>query len=142
MNGLRCPKCDLVNLLTAETCHRCGNSLLNLPKTAEVSVPIEQTFQARAFAPEISDAIPMDNELGRKTYFWYRVYCGVLVFLYVLFMGLGVLLAFVIPPDANSSAEENLIVGIVYIILGALFALVYIVALFLPRNPGIGSLEL
>ncbi len=135
MNGIRCPKCKLVNLLTAESCHRCGNSFANLPGTAHVSVPVEETFQARAFAPGNQSGIPMDNELGRKTYFWYRVYCAALALLYLLFMGLGIALTILRPESSGSSAAENVLLGTIYTILGAFFALVFIVALFLPRKP-------
>ena len=135
MNGIRCPKCDLVNLLTAESCHRCGNSFSNLPNTAKVSVPLEETFEGRAFAQQIEGPIPRDNELGRKTFFWYRVYCVVLIALYVCCMGLGILLIALEPETNSSTAQDNLIVGAIYGVFGAIFALVFIIALFLPRKP-------
>ncbi|MCB1023950.1 MAG: hypothetical protein KDB79_06165 [Acidobacteria bacterium] len=135
MNGIRCPKCDLVNLLAAEHCARCSTVLSDLPPTAQVSVPVDQMFQAQQFAAGHTETIPQDNELGRKTYFWYRVYCAVLVALYVFLMGLGVILIFFEPEPRTSSPDEDLIVGLVYIILGALFALVFLIAIFLPRKP-------
>ncbi len=135
MNGIRCPKCDLVNLLTASSCHRCGNSLANLPSSAAVSVPAEQLYHAQAFSSAVSNDIPHDNELGRKTHFWYRVYCGLLAGIYLLLMGIGLVLAIMQPESGNSTPQENVIVGIVYAILGAVFALIFLVALFLPRKP-------
>lgn len=135
MNGIRCPKCDLVNLLAAETCARCGVLLSGLPPTAQVSVPVDQMFQARQFTAHDSNNIPIDNELGRKTYFWYRAYCAVLVAIYVFAMGIGVLLIFFQPDPGSTSAGENIVAGLVYLIFGAVFALVFAVAIFLPRKP-------
>ena len=135
MNGLRCPNCELVNLLTAKSCHRCGTALSDLPDTAQVSVPVEELAQARGFSSGGSTGIPEDNELGAKTYFWYRVYCMVMVALYVMVMALGVILAVVQPESDTGSAEESLIMGLAYAIVGAIFAVVYAVALFLPRKP-------
>lgn len=134
MNGIRCPKCDLVNLLSADSCARCAAQLSELPSTAQVSVPVDQMFQARQFAGSDRSGIPEDNELGRKTFFWYRVYCGAMVAIYVLTMGLGAVLIFS-PPDPDSfSSAENTIAGSVYLVIGLVFAVVFAVALFLPRR--------
>ncbi len=135
MNGIRCPKCDLVNLIAAEYCARCSTLLSNLPPTAQVSVPVDQTFQAQQFASGDTNDIPMDNELGRKTYFWYRVYCAVLVAIYVFAMGLGVLLIYYQPEAGTSSPGESVIAGFVYLIFGAVFGIIFAVAIFLPRKP-------
>jgi hypothetical protein len=135
MNGLRCPKCELVNLLTAENCLRCGSSFSNLPSTAEVSVPAQELFEARSFSSDNPNPFHRDNELGRKTYFWYRVYCAVLVAIYLFLMGIGILLVFFQPESGANSPEENLIVGLVYAILGLVFAVIFLVAIFLPRKP-------
>lgn len=135
MNGLKCPNCELVNLIDAQQCHRCGNSLEDLPQTAQVSVPVDQTFRAQAYQPNISSDIPQNNDTGRKTFFWYRVYLTVLLVIYLLLTGFGIVLALFAPETPSQSSGENLIVGILYAIFGAIFAIAFAVALFLPRKP-------
>ena len=75
------------------------------------------------------------NETGRKTFFWYRVYCAVLVFLYLALTVLGVVLAIFQPPSREYDAQEMFFVGIIYAIVGTVFFLVFAVALFLPPKP-------
>lgn len=135
MNGLKCPNCHLVNLLDAQNCHRCGSSLENLPKTAQVSVPIDQTFRAQAFQQNVGTQIPRDNELGQKTFFWYRVYCLVLFVIYLLVAGIGIILALV-PYEVNpENPAEAIAMGVAYGLIGGILALVYGAAIFLPRKP-------
>ncbi|HQU84476.1 MAG TPA: hypothetical protein PKY59_15165 [Pyrinomonadaceae bacterium] len=75
------------------------------------------------------------NELGRKTFFWYRVYCAVLAVLYLLVIGFGTFLAVFQPQTPDYNQNELLIMGIIYALLGAVFFLVFVVALFLPPKP-------
>ena len=137
MNGLKCPNCNLVNMTSATQCHRCNTSLTNLPPTAQVSVPVEETFQAKAFASQQTpNNIPQDNELGRKTFFWYRVYMGFMTALYVavtVFGGLAIYLSQNVANNARE-AEEFLINGIVCFIVGIPLSLAFAIGLFLPRK--------
>jgi len=75
------------------------------------------------------------NELGRKTFFWYRVYCAVLVILYLSVTAAGIALAVFQPEIPDYKPQELLIMGIVYALVGAFFFLVFVVALFLPPKP-------
>jgi hypothetical protein len=136
MNAIRCPNCNSVNQLSAAKCQKCEMPFSNLPSTAYVSVPVEQTFEAQAFGftpPPV--AISPDNETGRKTFFWYRVYCGALAALYVLVAAFGIFLAVAAPQTREYSSQETMIMGYLYAILGAVFFVVFAVALFLPRKP-------
>ena len=136
MNGLRCPKCSLVNLLTADACHRCGHVFSEIDPGSEVSVPIEETFQARGYSESFPPGIPFDNETGRRTFFWYRVYCVCMLLLYLAVMVMGlVFVMFSGEAPASTDQEEAFIVGIIYFALGVVFAAVYGVALALPRKP-------
>ena len=135
MNGLRCPKCELVNLLTAEKCHRCGASLTGLRGTAEVSVPVDQTFQAQSYKPALFAEFSEENSVGRKTFFWYRVYCGCMTALNLAIVVIGATMAFASGSMVRQDAQEALVVGILYTISGGFFAVVYLVALALPRKP-------
>lgn len=136
MNAIRCPNCNSINQLSAAQCQKCEMPFGNLPSTAYVSVPVEQTFEAQAFGftpPPMS--VPQDNETGRKAFLWYRVYCGAMAVLYVLVAVLGVFLASYAPRTREYSPEETMIMGIIYAVLGVIFFIIFAVAFFLPRKP-------
>lgn len=132
MNGIRCPQCSLVNSLSATECAQCKMPFGNLPPTAYVSVPVEQTYAAQG----LNFSIPIDpeNELGRKTFFWYRFYLGFCAVLYLLVTGMGIFLVVFSSEQRGREAQEMLLMGTVYGILGAVFFLVYCAALFFPRK--------
>ncbi len=133
MNGIRCPQCRVINALSSLECQQCHFPFSNLPPTAFVSVPVEQTFQAQGL--NFSPAISPDNETGRKTFFWYRVYCGVMVALYLALVALGVFLTVAQPSSGSKDAEAMMFAGIIYGVLGVIFLIIFGVALFLPRKP-------
>jgi len=86
--------------------------------------------------PNYNPAIAPDNETGRKTFFWYRVYVAALTFIYLLVAIFGVVLVVVQPTgkDAGETAEIFLS-GVIAAVLGAILFLISAVALFLPRKP-------
>ena len=135
MNGIRCPKCDLVNLLNAEICHRCGASLAELPSTAQVSVPPQETYQAQMYSPGLFADFAEDNSVGRRTFFWYRVYCAVTAGFYVLLVIFGLIIALDPSIQYSRDQEEAMVVGFAYVISGGVFGLGYLIALLLPRKP-------
>lgn len=76
------------------------------------------------------------NETGRKTFFWYRVYCAVLALLYLGCIGAGIILALIeIPPSATTSPEEKLFISIILSVIGAIMFVISAVALILPAKP-------
>ena len=75
------------------------------------------------------------NDIGQRTFFWYRVYCAVMVVLYFGVTILGLVLAVLQPETGKYERDEMLITGVVYAILGMVFFVVYAVALFLPPRP-------
>lgn len=76
------------------------------------------------------------NETGRKTFFWYRVYCAVLVFLYLALTVFGLILVIGQPLQTEQySRGELMLVGYIYAVLGAILFLVFAVAFFLPPKP-------
>ncbi len=79
--------------------------------------------------------ISQDNQIARKTFFWYRVYCASLASIYLALMVFGIIIAVLQPVNKEYSAQEMLIMGIIYAILGAVFLLIFTVALFLPPKP-------
>lgn len=73
-------------------------------------------------------------ETGRKTFFWYRIYCLVMAFVSLAVAGLGIFLALV-PLDTPKRDQEQLVImGIVYAAFGIIFFLVYAVATILPAK--------
>lgn len=135
MNGLKCRECGLVNLLNAEECHRCGVDLSGLGKADQVSVPVEDTFLARGVT-QPTDQVPIDSDIGRKTHFWYRIYCGAMSFMYFCCILVGAVLIFVSSSDSNMpDAESNMLMGIVYATVGFVLMVIFLVGLFLPRKP-------
>lgn len=75
------------------------------------------------------------NELGRKTFFWYRVYCAVLSVLYLCVIIFGILMTINPFNTGEHNKEELITMGIIYALVGAFFFLVFVVALFLPPKP-------
>lgn len=133
MNAIRCPQCNLVNQLSATYCQQCGFPFSNVSQTAYVSVPTQEIYEAKhsGFDAPIAE----DDEIGRKTFFWYRVYCGVLAALYLLIMAGGIFLVFYKPATREYTPEEAMIMGGIYAVLGGVFLVAFAVALFLPRKP-------
>ena len=132
MNAIRCPKCFSTNQISAAQCQKCGMSFINLPSTAHVSVSAEELYQMQnsPFNP-----MPQDNEIGRKTFFWYRIYCAVLMVLYLLITVMGIYFTISRPTTREYSSEETFIMGIAYALIGAIFFILFTVAILLPRKP-------
>jgi cell division protein FtsW (lipid II flippase) len=96
-------------------------------------VPVSEVYQSQNATPQF--AIPRDNETGRKAYFWYRVYCGVMIVIYLALAGIGITFTFVQPESSSQKPEEVMIMGIIYAVLGVTLLLIFAVAFFLPRTP-------
>lgn len=96
---------------------------------------MDQTFQAQSYKPRLFEEFGAENETGRKTFFWYRIYCGTMLALYMLLIFFGAVLTFTADAVGGSDAQENMIIGIAYGLIGVVFALVYGIALFLPAKP-------
>ena len=74
-------------------------------------------------------------ETARKTFFWYRVYCAVLVVLYLAVTVFGIVLTTVPMETRRYEQDELVLMGFIYAILGAIFFVVFAVAFFLPPKP-------
>lgn len=76
------------------------------------------------------------NKIGRKTFFWYRVYCAFMILLYTGALIFGIFLALgSISPTGGYSAEELKLTGIIYAVISAPLLVGFAVALFLPPKP-------
>ena len=78
---------------------------------------------------------PEGFETARKTFFWYRVYCVALAFLYLAVTGLGFFLLFVPVETQRYDADELWFMGLAYAILGIVFFFIFAVASLLPPRP-------
>jgi hypothetical protein len=78
-----------------------------------------------------------NNETGRKTYFWYKIYCGFLAFIYFLLVALGIFMVVAGATFATKAEDAALlpIMGVIYGGLGFLFMLPFTIALFLKPKP-------
>ena len=74
-------------------------------------------------------------ETGRKTFFWYRVYCMVMAFLCLAVTGFGIFIATVPMAVPPRDEEQLFVMGIVYGVLGFIFFVLYAVAALLPPKP-------
>lgn len=74
-------------------------------------------------------------EAGRKTFFWYRVYCMVMAFLSLGLAGIGAFFALVPEAMPPPDREQMFVMGIVYGVLGIIFFCLYAVAALLPAKP-------
>ena len=91
----------------------------------------------------------MPNEGGSQTpppvMIWYRIFCGAMaaVYLLVLLFGLFMILAPAMmsevfklsDPDQMANTVGNMVMGVIYSVMGFLFFVVYVIGAFLPpRN--------
>jgi hypothetical protein len=152
MTEIRCPNCGFMNRLAALSCEGCGLPFSNLPPNAFVTTETEEETRARqkysepfgapppahysAGVPQYSVTEPyVSDELGRKTYFWYKIYLGVLAALYFFVSVVGIVMAMFANQIPDQKPEEALFMGIAYAVVGAVFFLLYLVALVLPPKP-------
>ena len=70
---------------------------------------------------------------------WFKVYAALMALVYLLLMGLGI---FMVVAGASLEGMEELqgsaspiVIGVIYAIMGLVFAIVFAVGLFLPRKP-------
>lgn len=67
-----------------------------------------------------------------SVYKWYVVYCVFMALMYGALAVMGFVFLFV-APDPEMNAEEQRVMGVVFLLMGLVFALPYAVAPFLPR---------
>jgi hypothetical protein len=152
MTEIRCSNCGFMNRLAALSCENCGLPFSNLPQNAFVSTETAEERQAYQSAYEPFGAPPpaaytggmpqypsppglAAEDLGRKTFFWYRVYCAVVAALYFFVSVVGIFLALFANQIPDQQPQQALITGIAYAVIGAVFFLIYLIALVLPRKP-------
>lgn len=112
----------------------------NLPRSAfvdsgEPAFAHERDYRGLQNQPPQYSSFVESNEVGRKTFFWYRVYCGVLVALNAVVTVFGLAMTYYKPGETAREAEEMAIMGVFYAIFGAIFFALYVFALLLPEKP-------
>jgi hypothetical protein len=132
MNGIRCPQCSVVNSVSAIECRQCHYPFGNLPSDAFVTVPETDIFRSQS--PGFQTA-PAENSTGRKTYFWYRMYCSALVVLYLAMAVVGAI-AMVGSYGANVEKPQDAFNGGVFLlVLGLVLAVIFIIGVILSPKP-------
>lgn len=78
----------------------------------------------------------MMNEIGRKTHFWYRIYCALYAILGLLTICFGLLFfSGLMPTPADFDVQQIKLTSAFYVIAGLIVFGIYAVALFLPPKP-------
>ena len=74
---------------------------------------------------------------------WYKIYCGAMMVLYLFLAAIGLVLILMRDTIASSGSQsqsqdpaELLVIGAVYIVMGAVFGVVYLVGLLWNRGKG------
>lgn len=75
------------------------------------------------------------TEIGQKTFFWYRVYCALMVLLYAGVLVFGIFLARGDFSTRDYSPQELALTGIIYAVVSTVLLIGFAVALFLPPKP-------
>lgn len=71
-----------------------------------------------------------------KVITWYKIYCGVMIFIALLLIFYGLLLLLLDPIDtAMESSEEAIILGVTFLIIGTIFVTFYAIPLVARPRP-------
>ena len=139
MNAVKCPNCGNLNSSEENYCLNCGTSILNLrtPSYAPVAPQQNQAFQSYGFnVPDNFNAAQYENRLGGKVFIWYRVFCGVVALSSLFWAVLGLIAIFGSSSQPTVKEQhDSFNGGLMFVVLGLLFFVPYIVALILPRKP-------
>lgn len=74
------------------------------------------------------------NATGRRTVFWFRMYCALMSLIYLLVFFIGAYLAIVQPVTRQYGKTEVFIVGVAYAIVDALLLLLFGFGLTVPAR--------
>lgn len=130
MNYDRCPGCGYVNLPDSVNCIRCGLALEHEGENAAGA-----SRAARTEGETYAVGVPRETDLGKKVYFWFRIYAGVMALLCLPVIGLGVVLISLAGTFESRDPEGDIAAGLIFSVGGAAFAVFYAFGAFLRRNP-------
>tara|TARA_R110000850_G_scaffold141460_3_gene263313 strand:- start:4882 stop:5232 length:351 start_codon:yes stop_codon:yes gene_type:complete len=71
-----------------------------------------------------------------KTIVWFRAYCGLLAFLYLLLMAGGIAILVIPAENMGMQALEARVVGGLFIGMGLIFFFISLMGFYLPRRSG------
>ena len=132
MNEIQCPQCSVVNPASAKECRQCRFSFGGLPASSSFTRENE-TFPLRN--PAFQTVVAPDNQTGRKTYFWYRIYCSFLAILYSALAVLGAVAiagSYGVNVDKPADAFRG---GVILLAFGGIFAVIYLTGVILSPRP-------
>ncbi len=97
-------------------------------------------------APKAGSTPQFQHPAGTRpaVWTWFVVYCVVMMLFALIAVGLGVLILFLpeLDPQAEIEPELSILMSGVYIVLGLVFLIPYLLALFLPKKPWVWVFDL
>jgi hypothetical protein len=110
-------------------------AFVNLSPSVYVSVSASE-LEAQSFNPQ---GPARETELGKKVWFWYRVYCAAMALMYLCVAIIGVITLYAGIDISKQGGQESggkiMLIGGLYVALGIIFAIPYGISPFLPRKP-------
>lgn len=93
-------------------------------------------------APESSPRPKSPHPSGNRpaVYTWFLVYCVVMGLFALMILSIGVTMLFL--PQEDLEEEAALLMGLLYIVLGSIFLVLYLLAPFLPNRPWVWTYDL
>jgi len=73
---------------------------------------------------------------------WFRVYCGLLSFVYLLCMGLGIFLLVLRPAELQNDPLLSSLMGVLYLVMGLVLMAASLVPFFVPPQPWVWIYDL
>ena len=157
MTENRCPNCDLLNLPDANVCLQCKTSLTGSSapptvsnistKTAEYEKPTAEYSQP-GFAPPTpsnyppstptvfpGDSAALESKTGRRTHFWYRIFCSLIVIPSVVIAIFGFLAIIGSFGETGQKATDAFAGGIMFLLMGVPPMILYFFGVVLPSKP-------
>jgi hypothetical protein len=74
----------------------------------------------------------MQNAAKPAVWTWYIVYCAFMAFMYFAVIIAGVVFMFFVPNE-DPDVPMNIIIGVLYMVLGLIFMVIFAIAPFLPK---------
>lgn len=143
MTEIKCPNCGNLNSTAENYCLNCGTSILNLrppvyaPPIQAAPPQFNQPFQSYGFnVPQNFNAAQFENPLGGKVFVWYRVFCGLIALVSLVWVLMGVI-AIANNGSRPTPKDQNdaILGGIMFLVYGLFYFIPYLLALFIPPKP-------
>lgn len=152
MNENRCPNCELLNLPDANICLQCKTQLSGARQTnADVATSPTSGYQNRKtenshvdfhapptpFGPRgaLGQTVQSENKVGRRTHFWYRIFCSLIVISGVVIAIFGFLAILGSATMEGEEGAEAFAGGLFFLFVGLPPVILYFLGVVLPSKP-------